>query len=249
MLHATFGGTSFLPASDSGNLMINVRTPSSSSIEYSRLKLEAAAVLARTLPETKDTNSSVTAAGGRIYVDIGKRNTRKRSAKEVAVELREKMSRLVGAEYVVQDDLSNGSQKPIQVEFTGPDSRKLMEITNAYMDKLRLVPGAVDVGLSEQDPKNELKIELNRGLANSHGHFRQRRGAVAAGGVCRRGSGRLGRSDRRDARRGRAPASRRPRGVRKYRTPADQRDGHQPDGAAGPDRQHHHGQGTVRHRT
>ncbi|MCF8211530.1 MAG: efflux RND transporter permease subunit, partial [Rhodoferax sp.] len=49
------------------------------------------------------------------------------------------------------------------------DSRKLLEITSAYMDKLRLVPGAVDVGLSQQDPKKELKIELNRGLANSMG--------------------------------------------------------------------------------
>ena len=37
------------------------------------------------------------------------------------------------------------------------------------MEKLRQVPGAVDVGLSEQDPKNELQIELNRGLANSMG--------------------------------------------------------------------------------
>ena len=31
------------------------------------------------------------------------------------------------------------------------------------------VPGAVDVGLSEQDPKDELKIELDRGLANALG--------------------------------------------------------------------------------
>jgi multidrug efflux pump subunit AcrB len=45
----------------------------------------------------------------------------------------------------------------------------LLEITSAYMDKLRSVPGAVDVGLSQQDPKKELKIELNRGLANSMG--------------------------------------------------------------------------------
>jgi multidrug efflux pump subunit AcrB len=45
----------------------------------------------------------------------------------------------------------------------------LLEITSAYMDKLRAVPGAVDVGLSQQDPKKELKIELNRGLANSMG--------------------------------------------------------------------------------
>jgi HAE1 family hydrophobic/amphiphilic exporter-1 len=31
------------------------------------------------------------------------------------------------------------------------------------------VPGAVDVGLSEQDPQDELRIELDRGLANSLG--------------------------------------------------------------------------------
>ena len=44
-----------------------------------------------------------------------------------------------------------------------------MEITNDFMEKLRKVKGAVDVGLSEQNPKDELQIELNRGLANSLG--------------------------------------------------------------------------------
>ena len=168
-LQITVGGTSFLPASDSGNLMIEVRTPASSSVEYARLKMERAAEIARTIAETKDTNSNITANGGRIYVDIGKRNTRKRGAKEIAIELREKIRTLVGAEYTVMDDLNNGARKPVQIDFTGPDSRKLLEITSAYMDKLRLVPGAVDVGLSQQDPKKELKIELNRGLANSMG--------------------------------------------------------------------------------
>ncbi len=168
-LQAKFGGSSFLPATDSGNLMIEVRTPASSSIEYARLKMERAAELARSITETKETNSNITASGGRIYVDIGKRNTRSRSAKEIASELREKVRTLVGAEYTVLDDLNNGARKPIQIDFTGPDSRKLLEITSAYMDKLRLVPGAVDVGLSQQDPKKELKIELNRGLANSMG--------------------------------------------------------------------------------
>ncbi|HAT30578.1 MAG TPA: AcrB/AcrD/AcrF family protein [Janthinobacterium sp.] len=168
-VHAKFGGSSFLPASDQGFVLIDVRTPSSSSLEYARLKMEKAAELARDMAETKDTNSTISAGGGRIYVDIGKRKTRVRSAKQIAVELREKLTRLVGAEYVVMDDLSGGAQKPVQVEFTGPDSRKLMEITSAYIEKLRLVPGAVDVGLSEQDPKDELQIELNRGLANSMG--------------------------------------------------------------------------------
>ncbi|HEU5436956.1 MAG TPA: efflux RND transporter permease subunit, partial [Telluria sp.] len=167
-LHMLWGGSSFLPKSDAGQLMIDVRTPPSSSVEYARLKMEKAAELARTLPETKDTNSFINVNGGRIYVDIGKRSKRKRGAAEVAVELRDKLKRLVGAEYVVIDDM-NGGGKPVQIEFTGPDSRKLMELTSMYMEKLRQVPGAVDVGLSQQDPKNELQIELDRGLASSMG--------------------------------------------------------------------------------
>ncbi len=168
-MQAKLGGFSFIPSSDFGTIAIDVRTPSSSSLEYSRLKMEKAAELARSLPETKETNSYVNLSGGRIYVDIGKKTERKRSAIEVAKQLRDKLAGLVGAEYTVLDDLSNGARKPVQVEFTGTDSRKLMEITNAYMERLRKVPGAVDVGLSEQDPKDELRIELNRGLANSMG--------------------------------------------------------------------------------
>jgi len=167
-LHAWKGGVAFQPKQDQGQIKIEVRTPASSSVEYARLKMEEAAAIAHTLKETKDTNSTINVNGGSIYVDIGKRSERKRTAAEVAVALREKVSRLVGAEYVVMDDLS-GNGKPVSLDFSGPDSRKLMEITAAYMEKLRQVPGAVDVTLSQQDPKNELQIEMDRGLASSMG--------------------------------------------------------------------------------
>ncbi|WP_425257486.1 efflux RND transporter permease subunit [Rubrivivax sp. RP6-9] len=169
VLQGKFGGSSFLPASDAGVVAIEVRTPSSSSLAYARLKVEAAAALARTLPETKATNSNVNPGGGRVYVDIGKSTQRRRSATEVAESLRLLTARLVGAEYVVLDDLNNGAQKPVQIRFSGPDSRQLLEITNRFMDQLRQVPGAVDVGLSERDPQDEMKIELDRGLANTLG--------------------------------------------------------------------------------
>ena len=134
-----------------------------------RLKVEAAATLARALPETLATNSSVNAAGGRIYVDIGKSSKRKRSATEVAIELRRALAQLVGAEYVVIDDLNNGVRKPVQIQFSGADARQLLALANAFMARLRNVPGAVDVGLSEQEPKDELQIELDRGLASALG--------------------------------------------------------------------------------
>jgi len=164
-----FVGSGFMPDSDSGNIAIEVRTPSSASLEYNKLKIEKAAELARTLPETVATNTTVQAGGGRIYVDIGKSNLRKRTAAEIATELRTLMSRLVGAEYTVIENLNNGIQKPVRIQFSGPDARRLMDISTDFMAKLAKVPGAVDVGLSELEPKDELKIELDRGLANSLG--------------------------------------------------------------------------------
>ena len=168
-LQVKFGGSSFLPKADGKTLAIDVRSPASSNLEYSRIKLEAAAVMARTLPETRATNSYVNPTGGRIYVDIGESTQRKRSAQDIAIELRKRSSQLVGAEYTVLDDLSNGASKPVQIRFSGTDSRKLLAITSDFMTQLRQVPGAVDVGLSQQDPQNELQIELDRGLANSLG--------------------------------------------------------------------------------
>jgi hydrophobe/amphiphile efflux-1 (HAE1) family protein len=168
-LQGTIGGSSFLPKVDFGTIAIDVRTPSSSSLEYTRTKMDKAAQIAHTIKEVKATSTYVNLSGGRIWVDIGKRKERKRDATEIGMELRQKLAGLVGGEFVVLEDINNGARKPVQIDFVGPDSRKLMEITNQYMEKLRQVRGAVDVGLSEQDPKDELQIELNRGLANSMG--------------------------------------------------------------------------------
>ena len=161
-------GSEFQPSWDGGLVIVNVRTPSSSSLEYTRLKMEHAATLARSIPETVSTNSTINIGGGTIVVDIGKVATRKRSAADITVELRQKLGRLIGAEYTVQDDL-NDTSKPVQIQFFGPDSGRLMTIASAFMEQLKKVKGAVDVGLSAEDPKDELQIELNRGLANSLG--------------------------------------------------------------------------------
>ncbi|MBW8847353.1 MAG: efflux RND transporter permease subunit [Burkholderiales bacterium] len=168
-LQATVGGSSFLPQADAGFLAVDVRSPASSSLDYSKLKLDAAAALASTMPETKATTAYPNASGGRIYVDIGKSTERQRSAADIATDLRAKVARLVGAEYVVLDDLNNGAQKPVQIRFYGTDSRKLQQITQDFQKTMQGIKGAVDVGYSEQDPQNELQIELDRGLANQLG--------------------------------------------------------------------------------
>ncbi len=168
-LQMTLGRSDFLPRTDGEMIAVQVRTPSSASLEYARLKVERAAEMARGIDETRATNSNVNAGGGRIYVDLGRSTERNRSSAEIADQLRRELKRLVGAEYTVLDDLNNGARKPVQIQFYGPESRRLMEITSDFMRELARVPGAVDVGLSEQDPKDELRIELDRGLANQLG--------------------------------------------------------------------------------
>jgi multidrug efflux pump subunit AcrB len=91
VLQVKVGGTAFLPTADSGNLMIEVRTPPSSSVEYARLKMERAAELARSIPETKETNSNISTpvVGASMWTSASATRAAA-AAKEIATELREK---------------------------------------------------------------------------------------------------------------------------------------------------------------
>ena len=163
------GRSDFLPKTDGEMIAVQVNAPSSASLDYNRMKVEKAAELAREIPETQATNTNVNASGGRVYVDLGRKSERGRSSQQIAEELRIKLRQIVGAEYIVLDDLNNGAQKPVQIQFYGPDGRRLTQITSDYMVEMAKIPGAVDVGLSEQEPRDELRIELDRGLANQLG--------------------------------------------------------------------------------
>jgi hydrophobic/amphiphilic exporter-1 (mainly G- bacteria), HAE1 family len=168
-LQAQYGRSDFLPKTDGEMIAVQVNGPSSASLDYNRLKVERAAELAREIPETRATNTNVNALGGRVYVDLGRKSERKRSSQAIAQDMREKLKGLVGAEYIVLDDLNNGAQKPVQIQFYGPDGRRLNQITADFMKEMAKIPGAVDVGLSEREPRDELRIELDRGLANQLG--------------------------------------------------------------------------------
>ena len=74
-----FGRSEFLPKSDYGTLAIEVRTPSSTSLEYARSKVEKAAELARTDARDQEHRRRVNATGGRVWVDVGDKGDRSRS--------------------------------------------------------------------------------------------------------------------------------------------------------------------------
>jgi HAE1 family hydrophobic/amphiphilic exporter-1 len=168
-LQITVGSSTFLPPSDYGTIAVDVRTPFFVEPRLREAQGRAGGGARAHHQGDQGHQQQRVRGGGRIYVDLGKPNTRSRSSFEISRELRTLVSQLVGAEYVVIDDLNQGVRKPVQIQFSGPDYRRLMTITGDFMEKMKKIPGAVDVGLSEQEPKDELKIELDRGLANNLG--------------------------------------------------------------------------------
>jgi multidrug efflux pump subunit AcrB len=149
----------FLPKSDYGTLAMKC-TPSSTSLE--RSKVEKAAELARQIPEVKSTDSRVNATGGRVWVDIGDKTDRAWTA-GAAGDLRDKLKVLVGG------IRGTGRSQQWRAQ-AGADPVLRNGLAQAHGDHESVhgqdapIPRQ-DVG-SEQDPKDELRIELDRGVAN-----------------------------------------------------------------------------------
>jgi HAE1 family hydrophobic/amphiphilic exporter-1 len=165
-----------MPDTDNGALIVSIRAPSEASIDYTRVKAAQVAEITQLLPEHRYTQTTIGVQGNitraQVFVRLVPEKDRNRSAKEVAEEVRGKIKSLVGAEFTVSADLGGGGGgdgKPLQIQFRGPETRVLEGIVMDYVEKLKKVPGAVDVGLSAQDPKPELQVEFDRGLAASVG--------------------------------------------------------------------------------
>ncbi len=173
-LQGTKGGTGFMPDTDNGAFIVSIRAPSEASIEYTRLKAAQVAEITQQLPEHRYTQATIGVQGNitraQVFVRLVPEKDRHRSAKQVAEEVRGKIKSLIGAEFTVSADMNGGGDgKPLQIQFRGPETRVLEGIVMDYVEKLKTVRGAVDVGLSAQDPKPELQVEVDRGLAASVG--------------------------------------------------------------------------------
>ncbi len=173
-LQATFGGGGFMPESDQSEALIVVETPPGSNLEYTRLKAEEAARIARGYKETEATYTTIGGQSGGVdradvYIKMVKKAQRSVSQADFASSLRRDMAAVGGATFTVFNNVWSGNFKQIQLELRGEDSRTLAEFADRIAAAVRSVPGAVDVGLSTKGQKPELDVQLNRGVAGSLG--------------------------------------------------------------------------------
>jgi HAE1 family hydrophobic/amphiphilic exporter-1 len=181
-LQVTFGGFGFVPISDNSELVVQVETPPGSNLEYTRMKSEEAARIARAHPEVRYTFTTIGAGQGMdpsealgavdlgsVYVRMTPKATRDISQDRFGAVLRNEVRQIGGATVAVYTSGFGGAIKQVQLELRGHDARELQSVADSVLSRLRQIPGAVDISLSTKGQKPELEITLNRSLAGSLG--------------------------------------------------------------------------------
>ena len=168
-------GVGFFPTDDRSQFIIAIETPPGSNLQYTRLKAQEAARIARAHPEVEYTYTTLgggTAGAvdeGNIYVHTVPMNKRSKSVEELATELRGEMKRVAGVTLSVFTSDFGGGRKMLQFQLRGNDLASINAAGEQVMQIVKSTPGAVDVGLSTKGQKPELNVVLNRGVAGTLG--------------------------------------------------------------------------------
>ncbi|MGH9309491.1 MAG: efflux RND transporter permease subunit, partial [Vicinamibacterales bacterium] len=166
-------GGEFFPVTDDSEFNVSLDTPPGSNLEYTKVKAEEVARVARSKSEVLYTYTAIggqtgSVDEGTVYVRLKPKHERERSQNDVAAELRQELSTLGGATASITTS-GFGDQKQILVQITGPEARELQRLADQVQGLVRKVPGAVDVDLSTRGQKPELEVQLDRALAGSIG--------------------------------------------------------------------------------
>lgn len=168
-------GTSFVPIDDRSEFTIQMETPPSSNLEYTRRKAEEIDRILRAHAEIRYTyatlGASVTGAvdQGLIYVKMTPKNERRMSAEAFAGVARREISSVAGVKLAVFTTDIGGGRKQLQLEVRGNDLALLAAIADRVQAEVAQVPNAVDIALSSKGQKPEISVDLNRGLAGTLG--------------------------------------------------------------------------------
>ena len=169
-------GTEFVPKGDFSETSLNFYTPVGSSLEVTEAKARQVEAIVREFPEVRYTLSTINTgnAQGKIYANIYvrmvDRKDRKLSVDEMSVTLRERLKQVPGitVTHVGLLDMVGG-QKQILFSILGPDTAELERLGGRALDKIRSIPGLVDLDSSVKPNKPTLDVEVLRDVASDAG--------------------------------------------------------------------------------
>jgi len=165
----------FMANDDQSEFEINVRAPEGTSLESTEIRTNriASAVKER-LPEVDYTLVTVSGdAGGtrnlaNIYVRLKPIEARKREQSELMGLVREQILPPVAkdlrtsVQQIANIGGSGAQNADIQFVVNGPDLKKLEQISRKLVDRVKTIPGVVDLDTSLNVGKPELSVQVDR---------------------------------------------------------------------------------------
>ena len=169
-------GTEFVPKADFSETTINFYTPVGSSLEVTEAKARQVEAIVREFPEVRYTLSTINtgAALGKnyasVYVRLVPRKDRKRSVDDLSGVLRERLKQVPGVTVTHVGLLDAvGGNKQIEFSLQGPDLKELERLSVLVSDRIRNIPGLVDLDSSVKPDKPIVSVDVNRDAASDLG--------------------------------------------------------------------------------
>lgn len=188
-----FLSTSFMADQDSGDLRIDFRLQEGTRIEETNRVIEEMIKIMDETVRPEEFRHSYAFDGasksgmgvllgfdegpnvGEVGFKLVDRDKRKRSAKEIANLLREKIEKIPGLTKLQVTATSHvkvmmmGASRPVSVEILGADLDANYAFARKLENAMKGIPGLRDVVISQKDPRPELWVEVDRAKASSLG--------------------------------------------------------------------------------
>jgi HAE1 family hydrophobic/amphiphilic exporter-1 len=169
-------GTEFVPKADFSETTVNFYTPVGSSLEVTEAKAQQVEAIIREFPEVRYTLSTINtgAANGKIYANVYvrlvDRKNRQRNVDQMSAILRERLRQVPGITVTHAGLLDTvGGNKQVEFSLQGSDLRELERLTTEAMNKIRNIPGLVDLDSSVKPNKPTIEVKVQREAANDLG--------------------------------------------------------------------------------
>ena len=169
-------GTEFVPKADFSETNVAFYTPQGSSLEATEAKARQVDAILRGYPEVRYTVATLNSGNAlgktnaSMYIRLVDRHERTRNADDLAADFRQRLRAVPGIT-VTQAGLLEpvGGQKQIEFSLQGPDQAELERLARPLMERLRDIPGLVDLDSSSKPDKPTVEVTVKREAASELG--------------------------------------------------------------------------------
>jgi HAE1 family hydrophobic/amphiphilic exporter-1 len=106
---------------------------------------------------------------GSVYVKLTPKGKRQRSDLQLRQAVREELARWPILRSSVEEAEQMGEARPIQISVRGTDLHQLNSVGAQIMERAHSVRGTTDVDSSQEDPRPEIRIQVDRKAASDLG--------------------------------------------------------------------------------